>query len=95
MKALSIIALVLVCSTASAECVRLPSGRLECGNGAQSGGYNPNTGKAWKSETNPNTGVKSYESNTGAEAKTKNGKGVYQSPTGKTCVKGRYNKGCN
>lgn len=94
MKVLPILALALWCATASAECVRLPSGRVECGNGAQSGGYNPNTGKAWKSETNSN-GVKTYESNSGAEAKTKNGKGIYKSPTGKTCVKGRYNQGCN
>lgn len=94
MKVLPIIALALWCSTASAECVRLPGGRVECGGGAQSGGYNPNTGKAWKSETNPG-GVKTYESNTGAEAKTRNGKGIYKSPTGKTCVKGRYNQGCN
>jgi hypothetical protein len=94
MKYSLIIALLLAPSIASAECVRLPSGRLECGNGAQAGGYNPNTGKAWKSETGP-YGGKTYESNTGAEAKTKNGMGVYQSPTGKTCVKGRYNRGCN
>lgn len=94
MKSLTIIVLALLCSTASAECRRLPSGRMECGGGAQSGGYNPNTGKAWKSETNA-YGTKTYESNTGAEAKTRNGKGVYKSPTGKTCVKGRYNAGCN
>ena len=94
MKALSILALILVCSTANAECTRLPSGRVECGNGAQAGGYNPRTGKAWKSETSPG-GVKTYQSNTGAEAKTKNDKGVYKSPTGKTCVKGRYSQGCN
>lgn len=94
MKILSIILLALLSSTAGAECIRLPSGRMECGGGARSGGYNPNTGKAWKSETNAN-GVKTYQSNTGAEAKTRNGKGVYQSPTGKTCVKGRYNQGCN
>ncbi|MGZ8218335.1 hypothetical protein [Methylomagnum sp.] len=94
MKALSIVALALVCSTASAECTRLPNGRVVCGNGNEAGSYNPNTGTVRKSETNSN-GVKTYESNTGAEAKTKNGKGVYQSPTGKTCVKGRYSKGCN
>ena len=94
MKVLSILALALVYSTASAECVRLPSGRVQCGNDTQSGGYNQNTGKAWKSETN-SRGVKTYQSSTGAEAKTKNGMGVYQSPTGKTCVKGRHNQGCN
>jgi hypothetical protein len=94
MKALSIIALILVCSTAGAECARSPSGRVVCGDGARSGGYNPNTGKAWTSETNSN-GVKTYQGNTGAEAKTKNGMGVYKSPTGKTCAKGRYSKGCN
>lgn len=95
MKALSLVALALVCSTASAECTRLPDGRVVCGDGAQSGGRNPNTGNAWKSETNPNSGVKSTESSSGAKAKTKNGMGVYQSPSGKTCAKGRYNKGCN
>lgn len=94
MKPLFIIALALLCSTANAECARTATGRVVCGNGEQAGSYNPNTGTVRKSETNSN-GVTTTESSRGGEAKTKNGKGVYQSPTGKTCVKGRYNQGCN
>lgn len=94
MKVLALLVLTLIATTAQAECVRTATGRVTCGNGYESGSYNPNTGVARKSETNAN-GVRTYESSTGAEAKTKNGMGVYRAPSGKTCVKGRYNQGCN
>ncbi len=94
MKTLSIILLALLCSTASAECARGPSGRVRCGNGSSAIGYNPNTGNAWKKQTNAN-GVKTYQSSRGGTAKTRNGMGVYRAPSGRTCVKGRYNQGCN
>lgn len=94
MKALWIIPLAFISLNVNAECARTATGRVVCGNGYESGSYNPNTGVARKSEMNAN-GVRTYESSTGAEAKTKNGMGVYRAPSGKTCVKGRYNKGCN
>jgi hypothetical protein len=51
------------------------------------------TGNAWKSEKNP-AGVATTETSAGGEAKTKNGKGVYKSPSGKKCVKTANNQGC-
>ena len=56
-------------------------GRVVCGNGEQAGGYNPNTGKSWKSERNQN-GVATTQTSAGGKAKTKNGKGVYSSSSG-------------
>ncbi|BBL76374.1 hypothetical protein [Methylomagnum ishizawai] len=94
MKALFILALALIASNVHAGCARTATGKVVCGNGDESASYNPNTGVARKSEVNAN-GVRTYESSTGAEAKTKNGMGVYRAPSGKTCVKGRYNQGCN
>ncbi len=94
MKLLTFIALSLLYSTANAECARTATGRVVCGNGEQAGSYNPNTGTARRSETNAN-GVTTTESSRGGEAKTKNGMGVYKSPTGTTCVKGRRGQGCN
>lgn len=95
MKFISIIVISLIAANAWAACYRAPSGRLECGNGYNSGGYNPNTGNSWSNTTNPNNGVKTYENSNGAEAKYRNGVGVYQAPSGKTCVKGRFSAGCN
>jgi len=84
----------IVSSQAFAACVREPSGRVVCDQGAEAGGYNPNTGNAWKAETNAR-GVTTTETSRGGEAKTRNGKGVVETPGGKTCVKTRYNRGCN
>ena len=90
--------LMVVCFAFSASsfaaCTKAPSGRVVCDSGAQAGGYNPNTGNAWKAETN-SRGVTTTETSRGGEAKTKNGVGVAQTPGGKTCVKTRNNKGCN
>lgn len=77
-----------------AGCARGPDGRVVCGEGREAGGYNPNTGTAWRSETNAR-GVTTTETSRGGEAKTKDGVGVAQTPGGKTCVKTRYNRGCN
>jgi hypothetical protein len=92
------IVLIMACgvfsATAYAACERTPEGRVVCGAGAEAGGYNPNTGNAWKAETNAR-GVTTTETSRGGEAKTKDGMGAVQGPGGKTCVKGRYNKGCD
>src|SRR5258706_13310956 len=77
-----VLTLMLVSSSAFAECVTNARGRVVCSNGEQAGGYNSRTGNAWKSEKNQN-GVTTTQTSKGGEAKTKNGKGVYTSPTGK------------
>jgi hypothetical protein len=88
-----VLLLTVFSSNVFAECVRNARGRTVCSNGQKAGGYNARTGNAWKSETN-NAGVTTTETSSGGEAKTKNGKGVYKSPSGKTCVKTAHNQGC-
>jgi hypothetical protein len=94
MRVLAILACMLFYTNAFAECSTTATGRTVCNNGQQAGGYNPNTGNAWKSERNQN-GVATTTMNRGGEAKTRNGKGVYKSPSGKTCVRTATNAGCN
>jgi len=96
MRILAILLTLMVCSAGvcAAECHTNARGRTVCGNGEDAGGYNRRTGTAWKSEEN-DAGVKTTETSRGGEAKTKNGKGVYKSPSGKTCVKTANNQGCN
>ena len=94
MKTLAILVSALICANASAECTTTATGRTVCNNGEAAGGYNRNTGNAWRSETNQN-GVTTTQTSKGGEAKTRNGKGVYKSPSGKTCVKTATNRGCN
>lgn len=86
--------LMVFSSSVFAECVKNARGRTVCSNGEEAGGYNARTGNAWKSEKNQN-GVTTTQTSQGGEAKTKNGKGVYKSPSGKTCVKTANNQGCN
>ena len=89
-----IILLLLACSSnVFADCVRNARGRTVCGNGEEAGGYNARTGNAWKSERN-DAGVRTTETRRGGEAKTKNGKGVYKSSSGTTCVRTARNQGC-
>jgi hypothetical protein len=54
---------------------------------------NHRTGNAAVAHTNPN-GVTTTQSRMGGEAKTKNGKGVYETPNGTKCAKTAHNKGC-
>ena len=90
------IALVLMAlsSSAFAKCTTNERGRTVCSNGQAAGGYNANTGNAWKSEKNAN-GVATTQTSKGGEAKTKNGNGVYKSPNGKDCYKTANSHGCN
>ena len=92
--ALMVMALMLFSPSAFAECTTNAFGRTVCSNGEQAGGYNANTGNAWKSEKNQN-GVATTQTSAGGQAKTKNGKGVATGPKGTTCAKGKYNSGCN
>ena len=81
-------------STVSAKCYTNARGRHVCNNGQEAGGYNSRTGKAWKSDKSQK-GVTTTQTSAGGQAKTKNGKGVYQSPNGKNCYKTAYSHGCN
>lgn len=94
MRFVAIVLILMVwCSNAFTECTVNQYGRTVCGNGEQAGGYNPNTGKAWKSEKNQN-GVTTTQTSTGGKAKTNNGKGVYKGPNGKKCYKTATSHGC-
>jgi hypothetical protein len=75
------------------DCYTNERGRTECSNGQQAAGYNANTGEAWKSERNQN-GVATTQTSAGGKAKTKNGKGVYSSASGKKCYKTANQHGC-
>jgi len=90
----AIILILLMCSSSAfGECYTNERGRTECSNGQQAGGYNAKTGNAWKSERNQN-GVATTKTSSGGQAKTKNGKGVYQSANGKKCYKTANKHGC-
>jgi hypothetical protein len=89
-----ILILMVFSSNVFAECVTNARGRTVCDNGQKAGGYNARTGTAWKSEKNE-AGVATTQTSAGGEAKTKNGKGVYTSPSGKKCIKTANNQGCN
>jgi hypothetical protein len=91
--ALIIAALLVFCSSARATCYHNALGHLVCGNGQAAGGYNSNTGVAWKSTRNQ-YGVATTQTSRGGEAKTKNGKGVYRSANGTTCYKSANSHGC-
>ena len=94
MKTLAILVFALISANAFAECSTTATGRTVCNNGETAGGYNQNTGNAWAAQKNQN-GVTTTQTSKGGEAKTKNGKGVYQSPSGKDCVRTARNQGCN
>ena len=81
-------------SLVQAGCATMPNGKVVCGNGQEAGSYNPNTGVAKKSEAGA-FGTTHTQTSRGGEAVTKNGKGVVQTPSGKTCVRTRNNQGCN
>jgi hypothetical protein len=92
--AMMLLTFIVFSSTVSAECYTNARGRYVCNNGQVAGGYNAKTGNAWKSQKNQN-GVATTQTSAGGEAKTKNGRGVYQSPNGKNCYKTANNYGCN
>jgi hypothetical protein len=92
--AVILLTLMVFSSSAFAKCITNAYGRVECSNGEQAGGYNSRTGNSWNSERNQN-GVATTQTSRGGRAKTKNGKGVYQSPSGKNCYKTAYSHGCN
>ena len=96
MRSVVIIVTLLVCASSvwAGDCVTNAHGRTVCSNGQKAGGYNARTGSAWKAEKNE-AGVTTTTTSAGGEAKTKNGKGVYRSPSGKTCIKTANNQGCN
>ena len=86
-------ACVAMSSNAFAQCSTNARGETVCRGANQASGSNPNTGQSWSSEKN-SSGVTTTESSGGGEAKTKNGKGVYTSPSGKKCAKTENYHGC-
>lgn len=93
MRILIALACVMLSSSAFAECTTA-RGATACNNGQTAGGYNPNTGNAVKAQKNQ-AGVTTAQTSRGGEAKTRNGKSVYKSPSGQTCYKGVSSHGCN
>lgn len=95
MKLASALACLLVVSTVqAADCVTNARGKTVCAKEGKAVVVNPNTGTAAKVEKS-DAGVTSTQTAKGGQAKTKDGKGVYQSPSGKTCVKTANSQGCN
>ncbi|QOT77509.1 hypothetical protein [Cupriavidus basilensis] len=94
MKILASLACVMLCANAYAECTTNARGAVVCNNGESAAGYNRNTGNGFTSEKNQN-GVTTTQTTKGGEAKTKDGKGVYTSPSGKTCARTARHQGCN
>ena len=94
MKIAIALACVLFASNAyAADCVTNARGKVACADNGKAVGYNPNTGTAVKSTKN-DAGVTTIQSSKSGTAKTKNGKGVYTSPSGTKCVKTANNAGC-
>jgi hypothetical protein len=89
-----ILALMLCSSSVYAACYTNAWGHVVCNNGTTAGGYNANTGTAWKSQRGQ-YGVAHTQTSRGGQALTKNGKGVYKSPSGKNCYKSANSHGCS
>jgi hypothetical protein len=91
----TIFLLMLCCSAhaIAADCVTNRYGKVVCANGEKAVKVNPNTGTAATAQKNAN-GVTTTNSSKGGTAKTKNGKGVYESPNGTKCVKTARQRGC-
>jgi hypothetical protein len=89
-----ILTLMLFSSGVYAACYTTALGHVVCNNGEAAAGYNANTGTAWKSQRGQ-YGVAHTQTSRGGQAMTKNGKGVYKSPSGKNCYKSANSHGCN
>lgn len=89
-----ILMLMLFSPSVYASCYTDAWGHVVCNNGTTAGGYNANTGTAWKS-TRGQYGVAHTQTSRGGQAVTRNGKGVYKSPSGKNCYKTANSHGCN
>jgi hypothetical protein len=89
-----ILTLMLFSSGAYASCYTNAWGHVVCTNGTTTGGYNANTGTAWKSTLGA-YGVANTQTSRGGQALTRNGKGVYKSPNGTKCYKSANSHGCN
>lgn len=94
MKIIAMLMCFAISASAYAECSTTATGRRVCNNGQTAGGYNANRGTAWAADKNQN-GVTTAQTSNGGKSKTKNGKGVYTSPSGKTCMRTANNQGCN
>ncbi len=89
--AVIILTLMIFSSSAFAECTTNAFSRTVCSNGEQAGGYNANTGNAWKSEKAAN-GVATTQTSAGGKAKTKNGKGYMSARMAKNVTRQQITK---
>jgi hypothetical protein len=89
-----ILTLMLFSQSVYASCYTNGRGQVVCNNGTTAGGYNANTGTAWKSQRGQ-YGVAHTQTSRGGQALSRNGKGVYKSPSGKNCYKTANSHGCN
>jgi hypothetical protein len=78
-------------TTAQKNPIGATSAQSATGNTAAA--VNHRTGNAAVAHTNPN-GVTTTQTSMGGQAKTKNGKGVYEAPNGTKCAKTAHNNGC-
>jgi hypothetical protein len=69
MRVLVMLACVMLSSSAFAECTTNARGVAVCNNGQAAGGYNPNTGNAFRAQKNQ-AGVTTTQTSRGGEAKT-------------------------
>jgi hypothetical protein len=93
MKTIFLLMFLFSAQAVAADCVTNRYGKVVCANGQKAVKVNPNTGTAATAQKNAN-GVTTTNSSKGGTAKTKNGKGVYQSPSGTKCVKTAHQQGC-
>ena len=89
---LPILIVMLCCSSAYAACSRDASGKITCNGQGPSG----NSRQSWKNshQEENSFGVTTTQTNRGGEFKTKNGRAIYQNPSGKNCYKTERGRGC-
>jgi hypothetical protein len=93
MKAILLVVLISLSAGASATCYTNRYGKVVCENNGSATAVNTNRGTSATATTNSN-GVTTTQGSRGGEAKTRNGKGVYQAPGGTTCARTANSRGC-
>jgi hypothetical protein len=93
MKAILLVALISLSAGASGACYTNRYGKVVCENNGSAAAVNPQRGTSATATTNSN-GVTTTQGSRGGEAKTRNGKGVYQAPGGATCARTANSRGC-
>jgi hypothetical protein len=93
MKAILLVVLMLFSAGASATCYTNRYGKVVCENNGSATAVNTTRGTSATATKNSN-GVTTTQGSRGGEAKTRNGKGVYQAPGGTTCARTANSRGC-